>query len=67
MKRRKVAKEVWKGGHVKVNEKVAKASSTVKVNDIIEITFCNKVVKAKVLDIKETIHKEDAKDMFEYL
>ena len=33
-------------------------------NDIIEISFASKVIKAKVINIAEHVRKEDAKDMY---
>lgn len=67
IKRRTVANEACDGGRVMVNGKVAKASTKVKVGDIIEIAFGNKTVKAEVLELKDTTKKEEAKDMFRYL
>lgn len=67
IKRRTVANEACDAGRVKINDKVAKASTKVKEGDIIEITFGNKVVKARILTIKDTSRKEEAKEMFEYL
>ncbi len=67
IKRRSVANEACDGGRVMVNGKVAKASTKVKVGDVIEIAFGNKVVKAEILKILDTTKKEEAKDMFRYL
>lgn len=67
IKRRTVANEACDAGRVMVNDKVAKASATVKAGDIIEIAFGNKNVKVRVLDLKETTKKDEAKDLFEYL
>lgn len=67
IKRRTVANEACDAGRVKINDRVAKASSNVKVEDVIEITFGNKVVKAKVLAIRDTTKKDEAKEMFEYM
>lgn len=39
----------------------------VKVGDVIEIAFGNKTVKVRITSVQETIRKEDAKEMFEYL
>ena len=50
-----------------MNDKVARASAEVKVGDVIEIAFGNKSVKVRVTSVQETIRKEDAKEMFEYL
>ena len=67
IKRRTVANEACDAGRVKVNDKVVKASYIVKEGDIIEIAFGNKTVKVRVLDLKETTKKDEAKDLFEYL
>lgn len=67
IKRRTVANEACDGGRIKINDKVAKAGAKVSVGDIIEIQFGNKAVKVEVLVVKETVKKEEAKDMFKYL
>lgn len=67
IKRRTVANEACDGGRVTVNDKPAKASTKVKVGDIIEIAFGNKTVKVEVLDIQDTTKKEEAKELFRYL
>ena len=67
IKRRTVANEACDGGRVMINDKPAKASSTVKVGDIITIGFGNKEVKVRVLDVQETVRKEAAGELFEYL
>lgn len=67
IKRRTVANEACDAGRVLVNDKVAKASVNVKEGDIIEINFGNKSVKVEVVDVQETIHKEEAKDLYRYL
>ena len=60
------ASELWVG-RVVINGKVAKASADVKAGDVIEIAFGNKSVKVRVTDVKDTVKKEEAADMFEYL
>ncbi len=67
IKRRTIAQEACDAGRVKINDKVAKSSTKVKVGDIIEIEFGNKSVKVRVLDIQDTTKKEEAKDLFEYI
>ena len=67
IKRRTVANEACDSGRVMLNDKVARASAEVKVGDAIEIAFGNKSVKVRVTSVQETIRKEDAKEMFEYL
>lgn len=67
IKRRTVANEACDAKRVTINDKPAKASSTVKVGDIIAISFGNKDVKVEVLDVQETVKKEEAKELFRYL
>ena len=67
IKRRTVANEACDAGRVMVNDKPAKASTTIKVGDIIEIAFGQKSVKVRVLDIQDTTKKDEAKDLFEYI
>ena len=67
IKRRTVANEACDAGRVVINGKVAKASADVKAGDVIEIAFGNKSVKVRVTDVKDTVKKEEAADMFEYL
>ena len=65
IKRSPVANEACDAGMI--NGKVAKASVDVKAGDIIEISFGNKNVKVRVTDVKDTVKKEEAKEMFEYI
>lgn len=67
IKRRTVANEACDAGRVLLNEKPARASAAVKAGDMIEIQFGGKSVKVEVLNVKETVRKEDAENMFRYL
>ncbi len=67
IKRRTVANEACDAGRVLVNDKPAKASVNVKVGDIIEIQFGTSSVKVEVLDVQETVRKDDAKELYRYL
>ncbi|MBO7387004.1 MAG: RNA-binding S4 domain-containing protein [Lachnospiraceae bacterium] len=67
IKRRTIANEACDAGRVLINDKVAKASTDVKVGDIITVSFGNKDVKVEVLKILDTTKKEEAGDMFKYL
>ncbi|MCR5345920.1 MAG: RNA-binding S4 domain-containing protein [Lachnospiraceae bacterium] len=67
IKRRTVAADACNAGRVTINGKTAKASSEVKVGDIIEISFGTDPVKAEVLDIQDTSKKDEAKELFRYL
>ena len=67
IKRRTVANEACDAGRVSVNGKTAKASTSVKVGDVIEILFGTKAVKAEILSISETVKKEEAAQMYKLL
>ncbi|WP_310604113.1 RNA-binding S4 domain-containing protein [Anaerosporobacter sp.] len=67
IKRRTVANEACDAGRVMINGKVAKASANVKEGDLLEIAFGNKEVKVEILDVQETVRKDDAKELFRYL
>ncbi|MCI5937163.1 MAG: RNA-binding S4 domain-containing protein [Eubacterium sp.] len=67
IKRRTVANEACDAGRILINDKVAKASTKVKVGDIIEIQFGNRNTRVEVLSIEETYKKEEAKELYQYL
>ena len=67
IKRRTVANEACDAGRVLGNGKAAKASLAVKEGDIIEIQFGTRAVKVEVLDVQETVRKEEAKELYKYL
>ena len=65
IKRRTVANEACDASHVCVNGKTVKASYDVKEGDIVEITFGEKKLKIKVLDVRDVIRKNDASSLYE--
>ena len=67
IKRRTVANEACDAGRVLVNDKAAKASYDVKNGDVIEIQFGTRSVKVEVLDVQETMKKDEAKELYRYL
>lgn len=67
IKRRTVANEACDAGRVFVNDKPAKASVSVEAGDIIEIQFGSRNVKVEVLDVKETVKKEEVESLYRYL
>lgn len=67
IKRRTVANEACDAGRVLINDKPAKASANVKVGDVLTIQFGNKDVKVEILDVQETVRKDDAKELFKYI
>ena len=67
IKRRTVANEACDAGRVLINDRPAKASAQVKAGDILEIQFGSKAVKVEVLNVQETVKKEEAQDLYRYL
>ncbi len=67
IKRRTVANEACDAGRVFINDKPARASANVKMGDIITIQFGNKEVKVEVLNVQETVRKEEAAQLYRYL
>ena len=67
IKRRTVANEACDAGRVLVNDKTAKASLNVREGDVIEIQFGTRTVKVEVLDVQETVKKDEARELFRYL
>lgn len=67
IKRRTIANEACDAGRVLVNDKPAKASVNIKTGDIIAINFGNKTVRVEVLDVQETVKKDEAKELFKYI
>lgn len=64
IKRRTVAKDVCDGGKVKINGKTAKAGAEVKPGDVLEIGFGERKVRAEILEVKDNVRAEDAKNMY---
>ena len=64
IKRRTVAKDMVDAGRVKINDKVAKPGTEVKVGDVLEIGFGQKATKAEILAIKEAVRADEAKDLY---
>ena len=50
-----------------VNGRPAKAGAEVKENDVMEIRFGNRVGKYQILDVRETVRKENAAEMYRVL
>ena len=65
IKRRTLAKEAAQKERIKVNGKDAKPSTSIKVDDLIEISYANKKLVIKVLSINEYTSKKDASSMYE--
>ena len=67
IKRRTVANEACDAGRVLVIDRPAKASAQVKAGDVLEIQFGSKSVRVEVLNVQETVKKEEAQELYRYL
>ena len=64
IKRRTVANEACDNGRISVNGRVVTASYEVKVGDKIGISMGTRTVAVEVLQISETVRKDDTTAMY---
>ena len=64
IKRRTVANDACDAAHISVNGRVVKASYDVKVGDKIEIALGSRTLAVEVLQVAETVRKDDAAGMY---
>lgn len=67
LKRRSVAMDAARGGRVKINGKTVKPAHEIKVGDVVELGFNSGTVKFRVLNVKETVRKEETESLYEIL
>lgn len=67
IKRRTIAQEACDAGRVMINDKVAKASTDVKIGDVIAIRFGEQTTKYEVVEIKEHVKKEETVNLYRIL
>lgn len=68
IKRREAAKEFIEKGFVRLNGKIAKPASEVKIGDVIDIASpFGQSLKAKILELRTVSTIKDASEMFEIL
>lgn len=64
IKRRPVAKIVVDGGKAKINGKTAKASTALKIGDILELEYYDKYFKFEILEVPEgNVPKDKSNDL----
>ena len=61
---RTLANEACDAGRISVNERLVKASYDVKVGDIIELRFGEKISKFEVLKVAEHVTKDGATELY---
>lgn len=67
LKRRTVANDACNGGRVSVNGKDVKPAYNLKAGDVVELRFGGGTLKFRVLDLKETVRKEEAQNLYEII
>lgn len=67
IKRRTLSKEMSEASRVKVNGKIAKPSTKLKIGDIIEVEFGRSVLTVKILELREHVLKDDSHMLYEII
>ena len=67
IKRRTVAKDVSDAGKIMINGRKAKASTDVKVSDILILCFGRREVEVEVLEIAQTKRADQACEMYKII
>lgn len=67
IKRRTLSKEMSESSRVKVNGKVAKPSTQLKIGDIIEVEFGRSLLTVQVKEIREHVLKDDSSMLYDIL
>ncbi len=67
IKRRTLAKEICDRQQVKVNDRIAKASTVLKPGDVIEIFLGTRRLKVRVRNIRETVPAKQVTELYELL
>ena len=67
IKRRTVAKEVCDAGRICINGRVAKAGTDVAIGDELEIQFGEKLFRARIKEVRETVPAKEADSLYEVL
>lgn len=67
IKRRTVAKQACEGGRVTINGRTGKAGSEVAPGDVVTVSFGQRFLKFKVLEVRESVPAARAKELYEIL
>jgi len=67
IKRRTVANDACGSDRIKLNGKIAKPGDRVKIGDILELEFGDKIIKVQVENISEHVTKDGASDLYKII
>ena len=67
LKRRTVAEDACKAGKVSVNGRDVKPAYRLKVGDVVELAFAAGSLRFRVLQLKETVKKDEVPSLYEIL
>ncbi len=67
LKRRTLAEEACDKGKVYVCGKPVKPGHRIKVGDVVEVFFAGGSVKFRILDVRETVKKDEASSLYEII
>ena len=67
LKRRTLAQQACEKGKVIVNGKDVKPAHRIKVGDEVELQFTGGSLKFRILQIKETVKKDEAHSLYEII
>lgn len=64
IKRREVAKVLIDEGSILVNDKRTKPSYEVKIGDTVTLKMGRRLLKVKIIDIKDVVNKQESSSLF---
>ena len=67
LKRRTVAGDACKAGKVSVNGRDVKPAYQLQAGDVVELAFAAGSLKFRVLQLKETVKKDEAAELYEII
>ena len=67
LKRREVAKQLALNERLFINGKTAKPSSEIEPGDEVRILFGHREISIRVLEVRESVSKQDAFSMYEVI
>ncbi len=67
LKRRTLSKEACEKGKVLINGREAKPAHQIRIGDECELQFAGGSVKFRILNIKETVKKDEASSLYEII